>query len=186
MDEAQNRAHGDSGKMMADHHVCAGGWICEAHPDRPWPHGDCAGPGMPCRTRGSLHALVASGRAYQAAWIRHRMTDTVEGIGGMAKATEILFAAFEEAANMGDLSMDDLPSALKKGVVWPVLDPPGAVSVPAESIECPGCHAAHVIFLVHRGKEHGTVTYHCLACRCEMCGSSSRRRGRMPQEDVEW
>ena len=23
-------------------------WICEAHPDRPWPHGACAGPGEPC------------------------------------------------------------------------------------------------------------------------------------------
>jgi hypothetical protein len=26
---------------------CADGWICEAHPDQPWPHDDCAGPGMP-------------------------------------------------------------------------------------------------------------------------------------------
>jgi hypothetical protein len=32
---------------MADHY-CAEGWICETHPDRPWPHDDCAGPGMPC------------------------------------------------------------------------------------------------------------------------------------------
>ena len=23
-------------------------WICEAHPDRPWPHDDCEGPGEPC------------------------------------------------------------------------------------------------------------------------------------------
>lgn len=22
-------------------------WICEQHPDKPWPHDDCAGPGMP-------------------------------------------------------------------------------------------------------------------------------------------
>jgi len=27
---------------------CDHGWICEEHPDRPWPHDDCAGPGMPC------------------------------------------------------------------------------------------------------------------------------------------
>jgi hypothetical protein len=28
---------------------CAGErWICEQHPDRPWPHDDCAGPGEPC------------------------------------------------------------------------------------------------------------------------------------------
>jgi len=23
-------------------------WICEAHPDHPWPHDDCPGPGEPC------------------------------------------------------------------------------------------------------------------------------------------
>ena len=28
---------------------CAEGWICEQHPDQPWPHDDCVGPGMPCR-----------------------------------------------------------------------------------------------------------------------------------------
>jgi hypothetical protein len=22
-------------------------WVCEQHPDKPWPHDDCAGPGMP-------------------------------------------------------------------------------------------------------------------------------------------
>jgi DNA-directed RNA polymerase subunit RPC12/RpoP len=27
---------------------CTNGWICEAHPDRAWPHDDCEGPGMPC------------------------------------------------------------------------------------------------------------------------------------------
>jgi hypothetical protein len=27
----------------------AGEWICEQHPDKPWPHGDCPGPGMPIR-----------------------------------------------------------------------------------------------------------------------------------------
>ena len=28
---------------------CNDGWICEEHPDLPWPHDDCAGgPGMPC------------------------------------------------------------------------------------------------------------------------------------------
>lgn len=21
-------------------------WVCEQHPDKPWPHDDCAGPGM--------------------------------------------------------------------------------------------------------------------------------------------
>lgn len=28
---------------------CGGArWVCEEHPDRPWPHDDCAGPGVPC------------------------------------------------------------------------------------------------------------------------------------------
>jgi hypothetical protein len=27
---------------------CAEGWICEEHPDQPWPHDDCAGPGTRC------------------------------------------------------------------------------------------------------------------------------------------
>jgi hypothetical protein len=31
---------------------CEAGWICEAHPDRPWPHDDCAGPGAPCAMAG--------------------------------------------------------------------------------------------------------------------------------------
>lgn len=34
-------------------HHCDGGWICEEHPDKPWPHrlkhGECGAPGMPCR-----------------------------------------------------------------------------------------------------------------------------------------
>jgi hypothetical protein len=32
--------------------TCQGsGWVCEAHPEHPWPHDDCAGPGEPCPTR---------------------------------------------------------------------------------------------------------------------------------------
>ena len=31
---------------------CADGWICEAHPDKPWPHDDCIGPGVPCENDG--------------------------------------------------------------------------------------------------------------------------------------
>jgi len=27
---------------------CDNGWICEEHPDLPWPHDDCGGPGVPC------------------------------------------------------------------------------------------------------------------------------------------
>ena len=28
---------------------CEDGWTCEEHIGTPWPHDDCAGPGMPCR-----------------------------------------------------------------------------------------------------------------------------------------
>ena len=27
---------------------CDEGWICEEHPDRPWPHDNCSGRGVPC------------------------------------------------------------------------------------------------------------------------------------------
>lgn len=32
-------------------HECFDGWICEAHPERGFPHDDCPGPGMPCQVR---------------------------------------------------------------------------------------------------------------------------------------
>ena len=41
--------------------VCVDGFVCEQHPERPWPHGDCAGPGMPCTAPGcAAHALSAA------------------------------------------------------------------------------------------------------------------------------
>jgi hypothetical protein len=37
--------------------VCQGeGWECEAHPGRPFPHEECAGPGLPCRCRPGARA----------------------------------------------------------------------------------------------------------------------------------
>lgn len=33
-----------------------GGWVCEQHPDLPWPHDQCAGPGMPARDVGGTDA----------------------------------------------------------------------------------------------------------------------------------
>jgi len=32
--------------MKACH--CIDGWICDTHPDRPWPHDSCTGPGTLC------------------------------------------------------------------------------------------------------------------------------------------
>ena len=29
---------------------CADGWQCEQHEHRPWPHDECGGPGIPCKT----------------------------------------------------------------------------------------------------------------------------------------
>lgn len=36
---------------------CADGWICEAHPEKPWPHDDCGGPGMPCDKPGCPYSI---------------------------------------------------------------------------------------------------------------------------------
>ena len=27
---------------------CFEGWVCERHPNQPWPHDECEGPGVPC------------------------------------------------------------------------------------------------------------------------------------------
>ena len=40
---------------------CDEGWICEAHPDRPWPHDDCAGPGIPCDVPTCPYCMRATG-----------------------------------------------------------------------------------------------------------------------------
>jgi hypothetical protein len=28
--------------------LCRDGWTCERHPDQPWPHDNCIGPGEQC------------------------------------------------------------------------------------------------------------------------------------------
>jgi len=38
----------ESALTIAMGSLCAGGWICEAHRDQPWPHDECAGPGIRC------------------------------------------------------------------------------------------------------------------------------------------
>jgi len=61
---------------MACH--CADGWICEEHPDQPWPHGNCTGPEAPCAApdcpwwKGS--APAALGKSY---WTNNRRRDEV-------------------------------------------------------------------------------------------------------------
>jgi hypothetical protein len=37
---------------------CAFGWVCDIHPGEPWPHGDCPGPGVPCRADGCRLSLA--------------------------------------------------------------------------------------------------------------------------------
>ena len=58
---------------------CADGWICEEHPDKPWPHDHCYGPGVPCENPLATSAsfgLVWSAQAADAhrARSRHRHT----------------------------------------------------------------------------------------------------------------
>ena len=59
----------DEGAVSECH--CHQGWICEEHPDKPWPHDACAGPGTPAAIRtahgGSIgrcrrHSTPATGR----------------------------------------------------------------------------------------------------------------------------
>ena len=76
-----------------------------------------------------------------------------------------------------DLTLDALPDAIKQGILFATLEPPGVTAVTEEGVECPRCHAAHVLFQIHRGTAPGTVVYHCLPCaaRCP-CGVPPRRR----------
>lgn len=56
------------------------GWFCESHPDKPWPHDECAGPGMPCDEPGCEHSLF--GTTPQTPGIMARMAAGVEARGG--------------------------------------------------------------------------------------------------------
>ena len=40
---------------------CADGWICEEHPDKPWPHDDCSGPGVPCENPACDFSILTAG-----------------------------------------------------------------------------------------------------------------------------
>ena len=43
---------------------CKDGWNCEAHPNKPWPHDDCAGPGMQCDIQ-TVREAIRHGRDRQ-------------------------------------------------------------------------------------------------------------------------
>ena len=40
---------------------CDNGWICEEHPDLPWPHDDCGGPDVPCENPACDFSIIATG-----------------------------------------------------------------------------------------------------------------------------
>ena len=40
---------------------CDNGWICEEHPDLPWPHDDCGRPGVPCANPARDFSIIATG-----------------------------------------------------------------------------------------------------------------------------
>ena len=42
----------------ADCPVCVNGWACEGHPEKPWPHDECEGPGVPCRAEGCAESRI--------------------------------------------------------------------------------------------------------------------------------
>jgi hypothetical protein len=74
---------------------CADGWICEAHPNLPWPHDDCIGPGMPCDEPGcpdSLAGLPPGPEAFK------RIADRVVRQGGhVCAAVPGIVAAIDQA-----------------------------------------------------------------------------------------
>ena len=72
-----------------------------------------------------------------------------------------------------DLTLDALPDAIKQGILFATLEPPGVTAVTEEGVECPRCHAAHVLFAVHKGSEPGTLAYHCLPCGGRSTGGGS-------------
>jgi hypothetical protein len=50
--------------MTAHQDIYQEGWICEQHPDRPYPHDDCAGPAMLCQTKGCPHLARSPHEVY--------------------------------------------------------------------------------------------------------------------------
>ena len=91
----------------------------------------------------------------------------------------------KEELPMVGVTVGALPDALKQGVLYATLEPPGALSVTNEALVCPRCNMGHVLFMVHRGEQLGSLVYHCLPCSgrsgnvlppCSACQADSRRR----------
>jgi hypothetical protein len=49
--EVVAEAYPGAANMIEAEVQALGGWVCEQHPELEFPHGDCAGPGMPRRSR---------------------------------------------------------------------------------------------------------------------------------------
>ena len=70
---------------------CDNGWICEEHPDLPWPHDDCGEPGVPARTPRATSAssqLVWSARAVTAHKARSKRRPTYDSVLVQRRASQ--------------------------------------------------------------------------------------------------
>jgi len=94
---------------------CAGGWICETHPDQPWQHDACAGPGMPCDNNelcpwwaGGRPRAMRLDRSFvdkpdresEALAMADDQNENRQMIGAMLHAVEHVLTAAENAAVM--------------------------------------------------------------------------------------
>lgn len=48
------------------------GWVCEEHPDKPWPHDGCGGAGMPCDEPGCEFSLFGTTPQTPGAMVKYR------------------------------------------------------------------------------------------------------------------
>jgi hypothetical protein len=59
---------------------CDEGWVCEEHPERPWPHDACSGPGVPCDNPACQYGRAAIARKpIDEAINRERYPDLFKG-----------------------------------------------------------------------------------------------------------
>ena len=82
-------------------------WICEQHPWLPWPHHDCAGPGMPENVLLALHETCSvmsddDQRAFRRLLfaVRRAMTDQAMSLEEFADAAKPAMADLEHYVEM--------------------------------------------------------------------------------------